>query len=166
MKFTYTPEGVDERSWVFEPNEFSSTDAELIEKRSGMKLHEWVDEVQGGSITAAHVLLFVLLRVDKPGLQYDQIVFKPREIGWTYTDAELVFYNAALTVKAARGELTAAENSILRSIQLDAERRGVELDPAKVEDELELEEPDDESDPTQPPSELKSVRAKPRKKAS
>jgi hypothetical protein len=160
-KFVYQPEGAEPREWDWEPLKMSSKDAELVESKTGMLFADWVDAVPRGSMLALHALLFVLLRKDSPGLQWDQVEFSLGETGWRLGDEELVGRVVALSRKAQTEQLTEDEGAVL-----DAYRGSLsEVQLAQVAAELEPEESEPE-DPTQPASEPESEHAagKPGKK--
>ena len=74
MLVTYRPEdnadGV--REWEFDPDRVRQSDAEMIEKRSGLpSWTKWVEAIQAGSASARRVLLWHLMRKEHHTLRLE-----------------------------------------------------------------------------------------------
>jgi hypothetical protein len=68
----YMPEGQETPTeWEFDPNRVRQSDAEMIEKRSGLSWMKWVESIQAGSAAARRVLLWHLMRKDHHTLRLE-----------------------------------------------------------------------------------------------
>lgn len=112
MKFVYTAEGADPKSWPFNPKKLMNAEAEAIERQTGMTFSEWEDRVTRGSITATHALLWVLLKRDVPTLKYDEVVFNASEVALLLDDDESAAMLKALGEKAKREGLAEGEQEV------------------------------------------------------
>lgn len=76
MLVTYRPEDNADgaKEWEFDPDRVRQSDAEMIEKRSGMpSWTKWVEAIQAGSASARRVLLWYLMRVDHHTLRLEDV---------------------------------------------------------------------------------------------
>lgn len=80
MKFTYTPDGGDPRSWDFRPGKMLNVEAEECERLFGDTFQVFGQAFMSGSMKAYHVLLYVFLHRNSPGLKYEQVQFTNDEI--------------------------------------------------------------------------------------
>lgn len=64
MLVKYSPEDnqAQNNEWEFDPNRVRQSEAELIEKRSGLTWDKWLEAIQAGSAAGRRVLLWHLLR--------------------------------------------------------------------------------------------------------
>lgn len=77
MILTYSPEGEDAMKWNIRFKDFRRSDADEIQKLSGMKFGPFQDAVSvGGDASALAVLVFVMLRKTHPVLRFQD--FDPR----------------------------------------------------------------------------------------
>lgn len=75
MEFVYKPDGAPEQRWPFAPARMSNKESVLIERLTGWTFLEWQDQFFAGSVTAAHALLWILLRRKNPELDPDAVEF-------------------------------------------------------------------------------------------
>lgn len=137
MILNYTPEGASERNWTFIPDKLLSSEAEVIEKVTGMTYAEFGQALIKGSASARRALLWVLLKREDPPLRHNQVDPAVGTIGLDYESHEL---------KAIRDE-------VQKSRDISDEERDAalaELD-ALIEDEVDVapkatEKDDDSSD--------------------
>lgn len=147
MRFTYKPEGATKaRSWPFEPLKLMSPEAEAVERLTGMPFNKWVEQVQEGSVTAIHGLLWVLLRRDNPTLKYDAVQFSMGEVDFVLDAEERAAVRKALAaVVAGGGQLDEDQQGLLE--QIDAQE-AEELAELRVDDAAALlAEEDVDADP-------------------
>lgn len=157
-KFVYAPEGAEPRDWDFEPNRLPSKDAELIERRTGMHFGQWLDAIDAGSMLAYHALLFVFLRRDNPGLQWDQVDFTFADVGIRLSDQEVRDRLVRLERVARDSRLSEREYLLLGAL-----RESTSADElAEIQAQLDAEDAkasgtteggDEGSDPTPPATE-------------
>ncbi len=114
MRFSYTPEGAEPRSWDFDPNRLMSPEAEAIERHTGMTFEEWGTQVGKGSMTALHGLLYVLLKRSDPTLRYDAVSFCLAEVDFVLDDDET---RQAIATLEAKDDLTEAEQAALVALR-------------------------------------------------
>lgn len=112
-KFVYKPEGVDPKSWDFDPNKLMNPEAEAIERHTGMTYGEWLQALGRSSMLAMHGLLFVFLKRDIPTLKWDDVQFNLSEIDMELDDAEAAETLSGLEVRMANGEALSPEESAL-----------------------------------------------------
>lgn len=147
MRFIYAPEGVDPKTWDFAPGKMISPEAEVIERKTGMRFSEWEFAVQNGSMLALHGLLFVLLKREQPSLQWDQIMFSFGECTWELDDDEVATALARLDVLAKEGRLTEREAEFYEVLKAQA---------PPEDDEPEADEPDP-TEPAEPEAEVRAL---------
>lgn len=141
--FVYQPEGAEPREWPWEPYKMSSKDAELIEEKTGLLFGEWVDAAPRGSIKALRALLFVLLRRDTPGLQYDHLQFTTGDVYWRLSDDERTDRVLELTRAARDRDLTDDETAVLDSYRESLPAKRLEKVDATLAAETAEGEPED-----------------------
>lgn len=133
MKFAYTPEGADTKTWDFRPGTLPNVEAEAIEDATGWTYTEFGVKFMKGSSKAYHALLWVYLRRTHPGLKYDQVEFTSDEIEVSYEPDETRGLIAALEALPNRDPEESFVLDMLRdSLPDDAattETLGVEADP-------------------------------------
>lgn len=112
-KFVYKPEGVDPKSWEFDPNKLMNPEAEAIERHTGMTYGEWLQALGRTSMLALHGLLFVFLKRDIPTLKWDDVQFNMSEVDIEVDDEEGAEMLSLLEVRVANGETLDAEESAL-----------------------------------------------------
>lgn len=149
MDFVYTPEGREDNpyKWKWEPGRISSPDAEIIERRTGLLFPEWVQRCAAGSVTAQHAFLYVMLRKENPGMEWDQVDFTPDEVGIVYDEDDQRQWWKNLEAAVAEGKvLNDVETGILEACRRQFGEQ------AEVADDGDAAEPDGVGpDPTQPP---------------
>lgn len=119
MLVKYRPEGSEDsgQDWEFDPNRVRQSDAEIIEKRSGMTWTKWVESIQSGSATSRKVLLWHLMRKDHHTLRLEDTPdFYMGELELDYSIADLQKLRAQ--IEAAPVD-SAEKTSIIE--RLDAE---------------------------------------------
>lgn len=89
MLLIYRPEGADERRWTFSPDKLLSSEAEAIEKVTGLTYEEFGQALIKGSMTARRALLWVHLKREEPTLRHSQIDVPVGAVGIDYEPHEL-----------------------------------------------------------------------------
>lgn len=106
MLLTYRPEGADERRWTFTPDRLLSSEAEAIEKVTGLTYEEFGQALIKGSMTARRALLWVLLKREDAPLRYSQVDVP---VGAVSVDYELHELKAIRDALAANRDLSDAD---------------------------------------------------------
>lgn len=96
MLLIYTPEGADARRWTFQPEKLLSSEAEALEKVTGMTYQEFGQALIKGSATARRALLWVYLKREDAPLRFNQIDVPVGVISLDYETHELVAIRDAL----------------------------------------------------------------------
>lgn len=117
MRFSYTPEGADKRTWDFKPGKLMSVEAEVIERLTGLTYKQFTESLGETSITATHALLYVLLKRSDPTLKYDQVQFCIDEIEFDLDDDETAAAITELERRKADRPLTEEEAEALKLLQ-------------------------------------------------
>lgn len=74
MLVTFQPEGQEKPTeWQFRPQEVKQSQAEMIEKRSGMNFPEWTEGLGKGNSVARKVLLWHLMTRDGHPVRIEEI---------------------------------------------------------------------------------------------
>jgi hypothetical protein len=100
MDFVYAPDGAKERRWRWAPRKMKLAETELVEELYGEHFWKWVDDVNEGSMRAAHVLVFLRLRDEIADLDYDAVDFCQADIKWDLDDDEVAASVRALEALA------------------------------------------------------------------
>lgn len=125
MRFVYRPDGVEPRSWEFEPAKMMSPEAEAIERLTKMTFVQWQSAVQDGSMLAIRALLWVLLKRSNPGIKFESLEFSMGEIDWELGEQERVDVIRVLTAKQDSGEaLTLEEAQLLEELTAESDDTG------------------------------------------
>ncbi len=109
MLLIYRPEGATERRWTYAPDKLLSSEAEAIEKVTGITYEEFGQALIKGSMTARRALLWVLLKREEPTLRHSQVDVPVGAVAVDYEPHEL---------KAIRDAL--ADNNDLSDTDRDA----------------------------------------------
>lgn len=91
MKFVYKPSGTPKakwKRWEWATAKMVNRDAELLEDLTDWTFIEWQSKFQKGSVKAVRAYLFMQLKKDTPGLEYDDIVFTDEEWDFELTKDE------------------------------------------------------------------------------
>jgi len=159
LKFVYTPDGAEKAyEWDWAPFEMPSPDAIEIEKLTGMRFRVWADEVVQGSMLATQAFLYLMLRKETPGLQWDQVRFSFSECKIVLTDEEVVGRLKDLERLARANDLSEQEGRMLgalrASVATDVQLR---INEALDAEEAEAAAADEALDPSSTPSEPESA---------
>lgn len=73
MHVTYAPEDGDKREWDFKGHRLLMSEAEALEKVTGISLAEFTPRIMQGSPVAKRGLLWVLRKREEPTLRYAQV---------------------------------------------------------------------------------------------
>jgi len=92
----YKPEGATERRWTYAPDKILSSEAEAIEKITGITYEEFGQALIKGSMTARRALLWVLLKREEPTLRHSQVDVPVGAITVDYEQHELKAIRDAL----------------------------------------------------------------------
>lgn len=71
VKYRPADKPAENQDWEFDPGRVRQSEAEMIEKRSGLTWDKWVEAIQAGSAAARRVLLWHLLRKDHPTIRLE-----------------------------------------------------------------------------------------------
>lgn len=96
MLLIYRPEGADERQWTFDPQKLLSSEAEAIEKVTGLTYEEFGQALVKGSAAARRALLWVYLKREDAPLRFSQVDVPVGSVGIDYETHELVAIRDAL----------------------------------------------------------------------
>ena len=96
MLLTYKPEGAEERSWAYAPDKLLSSEAEAIEKVTGLTYSEFGAALIKGSASARRALLWVFLKREDAPLRHSQVDVPVGCISVDFEPAELVAIRDAL----------------------------------------------------------------------
>jgi hypothetical protein len=75
MHVVYAPEDGDKREWDFKGHRILTSEAEALEKVTGISLAEFSPRLMSGSATAKRGLLWLLLRREEPSTRYSSVDF-------------------------------------------------------------------------------------------
>ncbi len=89
MLLIYRPEGADERRWTYAPDKLMSSEAEALEKVTGLTYEEFGTALIKGSATARRALLWVYLKREAPTLRHSQVDVPVGAVGIDYEQHEL-----------------------------------------------------------------------------
>jgi hypothetical protein len=92
MLVKYRPEGDPSANsdWEFDPDRVRQSEAELIERRSGLSWTKWVEAIQAGSASARRVLLWHLMRKQHHTIRLEDVPdFYMGELELDYSLADL-----------------------------------------------------------------------------
>lgn len=81
MIITYTPDDAEPQMWNFKPDRMLATEAEAIEKKTGLRFAEWAEALQHGSAIALRAMLWILLKRTEPTLQFGDVDFALGSLG-------------------------------------------------------------------------------------
>lgn len=96
MLFKYTPEGATEREWTFSPEKLMASEAEAIEKVTGLTYEEFGQALIKGSVAARRALLWVLLKREDAPLRHSQVDVPVGSVSVDYEKHELQAIRDAL----------------------------------------------------------------------
>lgn len=88
MLIIYRPEGGEERTWEFDPQEMLDVEATAIERVTGLTYAEFGEKFLKGSILAWKALLWVLRRRSEPTLAFRDVSFRVKEFEWQLDQKE------------------------------------------------------------------------------
>ncbi|WP_182379820.1 hypothetical protein [Nocardioides sp. WS12] len=81
FKFVWSPDGVEPKTWNVNATRLPSPECEEIERRTDWAFAtEFLPQLGKVSHRAIHALLYVLLRRETPGLDYDAVTFDLADI--------------------------------------------------------------------------------------
>ena len=89
MRIIYSPNDGDEQRFDWEPDEFGSREAELIEEAGGTQwktFGEWANLIDGGGFRAWRVVLWVLLMRQNPALGLNEVQPSLKEVAFLHGD--------------------------------------------------------------------------------
>lgn len=117
MQFVYKPEGVEPLTWEFNPGKLMSPEVEAIERYTGQAFGDWVEQLERGSFTAIHGLLYVLLKRTRPTLKWNEVEFCMDEVGWDLSPEDMAAMVENLEAKAKTEGLTDREAEQLAELR-------------------------------------------------
>lgn len=112
MKFTYTPEGAEPRTWNFKARDLMSPEATAIEKATGMDFDDAISRFENGNIGCIRAVLWVLLKRQTPTLKLADVVFRVSEVAFEPDEEEARALITQVESMIANGEeLTPAQQA-------------------------------------------------------
>jgi hypothetical protein len=123
----YAPEGGERQTWNLKEVRFMSSEAEAVERSTGLEWQEAKARVVKGSMLALRAVAWVLLKRDQPTLRYTAFDPAENEIG---VDLDAEEWGVLREELAASEDMTEAERAAMLA-QLDAEM--AEAVPAEAE---------------------------------
>lgn len=100
--FVYAPEGAEPRRWRYAPEKLLSVEAEEIERRSGMPFGLWMTTMPMGSMVALRAFVYVMLRRETPGIDFESVQFAFDDVDFEEAD-EAAETDPKATVPAGPG---------------------------------------------------------------
>lgn len=88
MKLIYTPEGGERQEWVYKPGKLRASDAELLERRTGMSWGDFNQTLARGSMLARRALLWHFLRQTHATLRFEDVDFALDELSLEFDRQE------------------------------------------------------------------------------
>jgi hypothetical protein len=126
----YAPEGGERRTWNLKEVRFMATEAEAVERATGMEWQEAKARVIKGSMVALRAVVWVLVKRDEPALRYGAFDPAEHEIG-VDLDAEEW---GVLREELANSDDMSDEQKALMLAQLDAEAATAEVPDADADE--------------------------------
>jgi hypothetical protein len=123
----YAPEGGERQTWNLKEVRFMSSEAEAVERSTGLEWQEAKARVIKGSMLALRAIVWVLVKRDEPALRYGQFDPAENEIGVDFDTEEW----AVVRDELANSPDLDDEQRALALAQLDAE--AAEAVPAAAE---------------------------------
>jgi hypothetical protein len=80
MKLVYTPDGEAPQEWKYKPGRIRASDAELLERRTGMSWGDFNQQLARGSVLARRALLWYFLRQTHATLRFEDVDFALDEL--------------------------------------------------------------------------------------
>jgi hypothetical protein len=120
MIVTYRPDGGDERTWTYAPDDLPYAEAEQLEDVLAITFDEFKGRVIAGGAKARRALLWVLLRRDNPKLRFSDVQLKR---------------TGELVVEFEAPEIAKLREGVLKNDDLD---EGARAGVLKALDELEF----------------------------
>jgi hypothetical protein len=120
MIVTYRPDGGDERTWTYVPDDLPYAEAEQLEDVLGCTFDEFKGKVIAGGAKARRALLWVLMRRDSPKLRFSDVQLSR---------------TGELVVEFEAPEIQKLREGVLRNDDLDEDARNGVL---KALDEMEF----------------------------
>lgn len=117
MILIYEPEGGEPRRWDLKQIRFMSTEAENVERVTGMEWQEAKARVIKGSMLALRAIVWVLAKRDEPALRYSAFDPAENEIGVDFDAEEW----QAVRDELAKSPDMSEEERALALAQIDAE---------------------------------------------
>jgi hypothetical protein len=126
----YAPEGGERRTWNLKEVRFMATEAEAVERATGVEWQEAKARVIKGSMVALRAVVWVLVKRDEPTLRYSAFDPAEHEIG-VDLDAEEW---GVLREELANSDDMSDEQKALMLAQLDAETATAEVPDADADE--------------------------------
>lgn len=120
MILIYEPEGGERRTWNLKEIRFMSSEAETVERSTGLEWQEAKARVIKGSMLALRAIVWVLVKRDQPALRYTQFDPAENEIGVDFDTEEW----AVVRDELANSPDLDDEQRAIALAQLDAEAAG------------------------------------------
>ena len=117
MIIIFHPEGGERRTWNLKELRFMSSEAETVERSTGLEWQQAKARVIKGSMLALRAIVWVLVKREDPTLRYSAFDPAENEIGVDYDAEEWSVIREEITVRPDMDEETRAATLA----QLDAE---------------------------------------------
>ncbi|MEU9793834.1 hypothetical protein AB0E27_24935 [Streptomyces sparsogenes] len=133
MIIVYAPEGGDERRWDLKTARILATEAEAVERVTGLEWEQAKSKVLNGSMLATRAVAWVLLKRDEPTLRYAQFTPAAAELAYELDGEEMAVIREEIEKNPEIGEdERAALLAQLDAAGADENETGAETDPEEV----------------------------------
>lgn len=130
MILIYEPEGGERRTWNLKTTRFMSTEAEAVERATGLEWQEAKARVIKGSMVALRATVWVLVKREDPTLRYTAFDPAENEIG---VDLDAEEWGVLREEVANSSDMGEAEKAAVLA-QLDAEATDAEVPEPGADD--------------------------------
>ncbi|MFC4611154.1 hypothetical protein ACFO9E_25670 [Streptomyces maoxianensis] len=130
MILIYEPQGGERRTWNLKEIRFMSSEAETVERSTGLEWQEAKARVVKGSMLALRAIVWVLVKRDEPSLRYTQFDPAETEIGVDFDTEEW----AVVRDEIANSPDMDDEQRAAALAQIDAEAAGAEATEPETDD--------------------------------
>lgn len=130
MHVVYAPEDGDKREWDVKLYRVLTSEAEALEKVTGLDLALFSPRLMGGNPTAKRGLLWLLLRREDPSTRYANVDFPVGDLTVEMDDEEKAGFKA--TIMRAPGLTDDERHAAIAELGLDPDEAEGEGDPKET----------------------------------
>lgn len=132
MHVIYAPEDGDKREWDFKGHRILTSEAEALEKATGINLAEFSPRLISGNPTAKRGLLWLLLRREEPRTRYSEVDFPVGDLSVEMDDEEKAGFRA--TIMRAPGLTDDERRAAVSELGLSLDEDDEDGDPKEADD--------------------------------